>query len=93
LTVHLSGCPKGCAYPGPAALTIVGEPNGCGLVVDGRARDQPVATMAASALPSGLERIAGEVARVHRPGETAATALRRLGAAQLAPIFGAARHD
>jgi precorrin-3B synthase len=92
LTVHLSGCPKGCAHPGACALTIVGEPNGCGLIVDGRARDQPVATMSASALPSSLERIAREVARVRQPGETSATALRRLGAAQLAPIFGATRH-
>jgi precorrin-3B synthase len=89
LTVHLSGCPKGCAHPGACALTIVGEPNGCGLIVDGRARDQPVATIAASAVTSGLERIAGEVARVRRPGETSADTLRHLGAAQLAPIFGA----
>jgi precorrin-3B synthase len=89
LTVHLSGCPKGCAHPGACALTIVGEPNGCGLIVDGRARDQPVATIAASAVTSGLELIAREVARVRRPGETSADTLRHLGAAQLAPIFGA----
>src|SRR5207248_2971831 len=31
LTVHISGCAKGCAHPGPAALTIVGSPAGCGL--------------------------------------------------------------
>jgi precorrin-3B synthase len=92
LTVHLSGCPKGCAHPGACALTIVGEPNGCGLIVDGCARDQPVASIAASAITSGLDRIAGEVARVRRPGETSAETLRHLGAAKLAPMFGAG-HD
>jgi precorrin-3B synthase len=92
LTVHLSGCPKGCAHPGACALTIVGEPNRCGLIVDGRARDQPVATISASAITSGLERIAREIARVRRPGETSADTLRHLGAARLAPVFGATRN-
>jgi precorrin-3B synthase len=92
LTVHLSGCPKGCAHPGTAALTIVGKPNGCGLVADGCARDQPAATTAAAAVTSALERIAREVARVGRPGETSADTLRRLGGAHLAEIFGAIRH-
>jgi precorrin-3B synthase len=93
LTVHLSGCPKGCAHPGTSALTIVGAPNGCcGLVVDGRARDQPAATTAAAAVTSALKRIAREVARAGRPGETSADTLRRLGGAHLAEIFGAIRH-
>jgi precorrin-3B synthase len=92
LTVHISGCPKGCAHPGPSALTIVGHQNGCGLVVDGSARHQPGVTIGAAALPSGLERIAREVERAGRPGETSADTLARLGAARLATIFGATRH-
>ncbi|ACL57133.1 nitrite reductase [Methylobacterium nodulans] len=28
LTVHVSGCPKGCAHPAPADLTLVGRPDG-----------------------------------------------------------------
>jgi precorrin-3B synthase len=92
LTIHLSGCPKGCAHPGRSGLTIVGSQNGCGLVVDRSAREHPDATIAAAALPAGLGRIASEVARVKRPGETSADTLARLGAAQLATIFGAARH-
>jgi precorrin-3B synthase len=93
LTVHVSGCPKGCAHPGPAALTIVGSRDGCGLVVGGCARDQPGASIAAAALPSGLARIAREAARAGRPEETSADTLARLGAAPLASIFGAACHE
>jgi precorrin-3B synthase len=93
LTVHVSGCPKGCAHPGPSGLTIVGQQSGCGLIVGGSARDHPVATVAAVALPSGFARIAAEVARNGRPEETSADGLARLGAAQLATIFGAARHE
>ena len=92
LTVHVSGCPKGCAHPGSSALTIVGTKDGCGLIISGSARDPAGATIAAAALPSGLRRIAEEVARANRPGETSAGTLARLGTAQLAAIFGAARH-
>lgn len=38
-SVHLSGCPKGCARAAPADLTIVGHAGGYGLVRDGRAGD------------------------------------------------------
>src|SRR5439155_22098583 len=34
-TVHISGCAKGCAHPGPAALTVVGSERGCGIVQHG----------------------------------------------------------
>ncbi|TIU02865.1 MAG: precorrin-3B synthase, partial [Mesorhizobium sp.] len=40
-TLHISGCAKGCAHPGPAALTLVGGENGAGLVVDGTAKALP----------------------------------------------------
>jgi precorrin-3B synthase len=92
LTVHVSGCPKGCAHPGSSALTIVGTKDGCGLIIGGSARDPAGATIAAAALPSGFRRIAEEVARANRPGETSADTLARLGGAQLAAIFEAARH-
>lgn len=39
--VHISGCPKGCAHPGPAALTMVGTARGCGIVRHGSARATP----------------------------------------------------
>jgi precorrin-3B synthase len=87
LTLHLSGCPKGCAHPGACALTIVGNPSGCGLVVDGSARQQSGAPIAAADLPTALAGIARAVARLRRPGEASAETLARLGAAQVATIF------
>lgn len=36
--LHVSGCAKGCAHPG-AALTLVAEPAGFGLIPQGRAND------------------------------------------------------
>jgi precorrin-3B synthase len=92
LTVHLSGCPKGCAHPGASALTIVGRQGGCGLVVDGSAHDHPGAVIAATDLPAAFGRMARDVAHVGRPGETAADTLARMSAAQLATIFGADHH-
>lgn len=41
VVVHISGCPKGCAHPIPAALTVVGTPDGCGIVHRGSARTAP----------------------------------------------------
>jgi precorrin-3B synthase len=40
-TLHVSGCPKGCAHPAPAALTMVGTERGCGIVRHGTARMTP----------------------------------------------------
>jgi precorrin-3B synthase len=39
--VHISGCGKGCAHPGTAALTVIGTENGCGIVRHGSARATP----------------------------------------------------
>jgi precorrin-3B synthase len=41
--VHVSGCAKGCAHPGPAPLTLVGSAGRYGLVRAGRAGDPPEA--------------------------------------------------
>ena len=39
--LHVSGCAKGCAYPRRAEVTLVGHPDGIGLVIHGRAGDTP----------------------------------------------------
>ena len=62
-TIHLSGCAKGCAYPKKAALTIVGSPEGCGLVADGAARDVPFAVVAAEELPAAIMKYARTLRR------------------------------
>ncbi|HEX3982498.1 MAG TPA: hypothetical protein VHX12_02285 [Acidisoma sp.] len=41
--IHLSGCAKGRAHPGPAAITLVGEDGRLNLVRDGRPGDPPIA--------------------------------------------------
>jgi precorrin-3B synthase len=41
IAVHVSGCAKGCAHPQAAPFTIVGGEQGCGIVREGSARDEP----------------------------------------------------
>lgn len=55
-TIHVSGCIKGCAHPAPASLTVIGAPNGCGLVRNGTVRDSPFTTVTAEELPAALAR-------------------------------------
>lgn len=50
--LHVSGCAKGCAHPGPADLAVVAEGGGYGLVRQGRAGDRPFAQAEAPALPA-----------------------------------------
>ncbi len=40
--LHVSGCAKGCAHAGPAAITLVATSKGFDLIRDGSARDLPV---------------------------------------------------
>ena len=51
LTIHVSGCAKGCARPGAAPLTVVGTPQDCGLIANGAARDAPFAAAPLRELP------------------------------------------
>lgn len=39
--LHVSGCGKGCAHPGPAAITLTGRDGRLDLIRDGRADDPP----------------------------------------------------
>jgi precorrin-3B synthase len=41
LTLHVSGCAKGCAHPGPSEITLVGATDGYDLVRHGSPRDVP----------------------------------------------------
>jgi len=52
--IHISGCAKGCAHPTPAALTIVGTPRGCALIVDGSTRDIPFTVVPTNELPAAI---------------------------------------
>jgi precorrin-3B synthase len=57
LTIHISGCAKGCAHPGAAALTFIG-PNR--LVIQGRAGDTPHGTTSITNFIVGLSRLGAE---------------------------------
>src|SRR6202041_1315993 len=54
MVIHVSGCEKGCAYAGAAALGRVG-PNR--MVVAGRASDTPQGTFSAAQLLEGIEKL------------------------------------
>ncbi|WP_376704024.1 precorrin-3B synthase [Mesorhizobium sp. ISC25] len=87
LTLHISGCAKGCARPGPAALTLVGGENGAGLVVDGTAKALPAGYRPGYDAAHGIGRIAAAIRSARHPGETAAACLARLGAAGITEIY------
>jgi precorrin-3B synthase len=40
--LHVSGCAKGCAHPGPTAFTLTAQAGGFDLIRDGHARDLPL---------------------------------------------------
>ena len=61
LTIHVSGCVKGCAHPAPAALTVVGTAEGSRLVADGAARDTPFAAVKAEDVPAAIAGFASEM--------------------------------
>lgn len=54
IRLHVSGCAKGCAHPGPADITLVGRKGGYGLVINGRASDTPHAQLRADQLAAAL---------------------------------------
>lgn len=60
ITIHVSGCAKGCAHPKPSPLTIIGTEQGCGIVRNGTAQDAPSAYVGAADLVAELGRIMGK---------------------------------
>ncbi len=87
LTVHLSGCVKGCARPKASALTLVGAPSGYALVVNGAAKDGANAYTDENGMKSALERLADLVRENKDAGESARSCLTRLGAARVSAAF------
>jgi precorrin-3B synthase len=61
--IHISGCAKGCAYAGKAAVTVVGSPSGCALIANGAARDTAFATIAGDDLPAAIAGFASDAKR------------------------------
>lgn len=84
LSLHVSGCAKGCAHPGPATLTIVGDEKGAAFVVGGTAKGLPAAYTAGYEAARGMGRLTKLLAQERKPDENAAACLARLGAKRLA---------
>ncbi|MGO7587516.1 precorrin-3B synthase, partial [Rhizobium ruizarguesonis] len=55
LTLHLSGCAKGCAHARPA-LTLTGSAEGYGLILNWLAADQPDERIAGGRIECAIER-------------------------------------
>jgi len=87
LTLHISGCAKGCAHPGLATLTVVGGENGAGLVVNATAKALPAGYRPGYDAARGVSRVAVRVRSERLPGETAAACLTRLGAAAITEAY------
>ncbi|TPM30615.1 precorrin-3B synthase [Mesorhizobium sp. B2-3-5] len=86
-TLHISGCAKGCAHPGPATLTIVGDENGAGLVVNATAKALPAGYRPGYDAARGMSRVAAVIRSARYQGETAAACLTRLGPAGIAEAY------
>lgn len=85
--LHISGCPKGCAHPSAAAVTLCGTAAGIGLVLGGRAGDIPAATVVADDLKPAIQRL-GALLRTRRAsGETAKNLLDRTAPAALTSAY------
>lgn len=82
--LHLSACPKGCAHPAPALLSVSGASLGYGLVVNGSASVSPAAYIAANDVASAVKRLDRLVRTERKAGESARGCLERLGAQQIA---------
>ncbi|OLP61143.1 hypothetical protein BJF93_02460 [Xaviernesmea oryzae] len=80
LSLHVSGCSKGCALPKKATLTLVGGSvqGRLGLIVNGRASDAFSFTLDADDLDKALTRLSGLVAGASAAGESAGACLMRL---------------
>ncbi len=55
--IHVSGCAKGCAHPGAAALTLVGDDGAYRVVVAGSPRDPAIARLAIGDIEKRLRSI------------------------------------
>ncbi|MBB4482552.1 precorrin-3B synthase [Rhizobium etli] len=79
LTLHLSGCAKGCAHVRPA-LTLTGTAEGYDLILNGLAMDRPDERIAGGRIDFAIERLARSIEDNRDAGESTAACLTRLGA-------------
>jgi precorrin-3B synthase len=85
LTIHVSGCAKGCAHPGAAALTFIGPDR---LVVQGRAGDTPHGTTSMTNFIAGVSRLGAERRQLSAP-DRSVDVVSRLGVAGMLAAMSA----
>jgi precorrin-3B synthase len=86
--LHVSGCAKGCAHPAKSGLVLAGTKAGTGLVLDGTARNEPLAFADNDGAGRGFANVARLVSAERRADETTAEAVQRIGPDTLAEAFG-----
>ena len=82
LSIHISGCEKGCARQAAADITIVGGENGVGLVVHGTTKSKPLAYRSAGGL---AEAIAAVATKLHAEPQIATAKVAEKSAKTLSP--------
>jgi precorrin-3B synthase len=82
--LHVSGCAKGCAHPGAALLTLVGNDAGVDLVIDDSAKRAPALRLPSDGAPLAMGRLAALWRDERKLGESVAACFKRLGAASIA---------
>lgn len=82
--LHVTGCPKGCAHPQPAALALCGTADRVSLIAQGKASDQPFAFVSFADTNATLRHLADLVRSERRPSENSAACLARIGSDRLA---------
>ncbi|WP_284759812.1 precorrin-3B synthase [Agrobacterium sp. fls2-241-TYG-188a] len=90
LTLHLSGCGKGCAHPGAASLAFSGHEEGLAFFHSGSVSGVADAILPRNDQRAALSRLARLYEKEHKPGENARALLARLGKQR---IVAALRQD
>lgn len=89
--LHLSGCAKGCAHPGPATLTFVGAEAGTHLVFEGKTADTPLKPLVPHTETAALAALDRLVRLQRQPTETSRDCLARLGPQVIAAALSESR--
>lgn len=87
IAIHLSGCPKGCAHPGAATITIVGLADVYGIVVEGVASADPVLVVDKIGLKSALQRLVARLSDSNTTNGPVKACLKRLGSEAIAAVL------
>ncbi|MFI0846487.1 precorrin-3B synthase [Mesorhizobium sp. IMUNJ 23232] len=92
LSIHISGCEKGCARQSAADITIVGDENGAGLVVHGTTKSKPLAYRSADGLAEAIAVVATKLhperrSSIAKAGDGTTTALSPVQTACLKAAF------